>query len=142
MRKTIRMSLALTAALLAAQVMIATASAQPRVLKVDIPFAFVASETELPAGAYYVAYDASSRKLVLTGNEGPHVAFLMPATTAYDLPLGASSKLVFHRYGGEYFLREVASSVGSVTWTLGPSKAEQTRLKGVGFEVAELRVKR
>ena len=142
MKKMIRTSLAFTAAVVMAQVMLTTVNAQPRVLRVNVPFAFVVSETELPAGAYYVAYEPSSRKLVLTENEGPHMAFLMPMSTAYDSPRAASSKLVFHKYGGEYFLREVARSVGSVTWTFGPAKAEQTRLKNVGFEVAELREQR
>ena len=142
MRKMIWRSLAFSAAVLVAQLMLTTVTAQTRVMRVDVPFAFVASETVLPAGMYYVAYDAVSHKLAMTANEGPHMAFLMPATTAFGSAQTENPKLLFHKYGGEYFLREVVSSVGSVTWTMGPAKAEKTRLKNVGFEVAELRAQR
>ena len=139
MKKNLWGCLALTCALLVAQVFVTSVTAQPRVLRVNVPFAFVASEKEMPAGTYYVAWEAEHRKLVLASCNGPEMAFLMPVVTAYGTKQDDALKLRFHKYGGEYFLREIASNEGAATWTLGPAKAEKTRLKSFGYEVAEVR---
>ena len=89
--------------------------------KAEVPFAFVVKGAVLPAGTYEV----SSRRdmLILRG----------PEDTTCVLGSGLASlddrrpKLVFHRSGGTYVLREVWTG-GGHGHEIRPSRAERERL--------------
>ena len=75
-------------------------------MKVTIPFSFSADNQTLPAGQYFVKTVTPERQIALVSADGKH------ATIINDLPNYAnsrseSSRLVFHRYGDEYFLTQV-----------------------------------
>ena len=85
-----------------------------QLMKVNIPFAFGVEDQSLPAGQYLVFTVTPERSIRLTSTDGKHSAIVN------DLPNHASepsptSRLVFHRYGNEYFLAEV--------WTAGQDVA-------------------
>ena len=72
--------------------------------RAHIPFAFVAAGQLLEAGEYTVEIDMIPGLLVLKADHGkePVVMKLMPSTAP------AERKLVFHRYGDQYFLTEIS----------------------------------
>jgi hypothetical protein len=81
-----------------------------QLMKVTIPFAFGVEDHSLPAGQYLVFTVTPERSIRIVSTDGKHSAIVN------DLPNYASqpspnSRLVFHRYGNEYFLAQV--------WTAG-----------------------
>ncbi len=82
------------------------AAAQGAVLKVDVPFNFTVSNTFLPAGSYEVGFDSIHPNVLVIRNRTKNVR-----ATAYvqrgSIERGREDRLIFRRYGGEYFLSEV-----------------------------------
>jgi len=75
-------------------------------MKVDIPFSFTVDNHTLPAGQYYVTSVTPERSIAL------QTADRKQTLIVNDLPNYASSpssdsRLVFHKYGNEYFLAQV-----------------------------------
>lgn len=81
------------------------AMAQMPVLQVTIPFAFQSGSQRMPAGIYRIDL-SSNHLLVLRAKDGKHFDNLL---TIPDIRLSTVStgKVVFHRYGSQYFLSEV-----------------------------------
>lgn len=106
----------------------ASASAQTGLVKANVPFNFIVNKTEMPAGQYRI------QPLGLTG-------VAMSIQSADDrvvntiLPHGCESaeaqkttKLVFHRYGTQYFLAQI--------WIQGNNRGEELTRSGRESEVA------
>ena len=95
---------------------LAFASALPAMaqsLRADIPFDFQVADRGMSAGHYVVSIDVFSHRVVLDDSQGQYVnALFQSAATAPDGRTGCS--LVFHRYGEQYFLREVRTAVSGV----------------------------
>src|SRR5215471_11828924 len=98
-RTLITICLLFTAATLFAQ------TESQRLMKVNIPFAFSAENHSLPEGEYLVR--------IVTA-DGKHTAIVNTLPNYAKSP-SESSRLVFHRYGNEYFLAQV--------WTAGQNVA-------------------
>jgi hypothetical protein len=79
-----------------------TVSAQANVVTIDIPFAFMVENTQLPAGTYEIAKvkNWSYRISNLKGDQ--KVMFATEATT--NPKAVASFTLVFNVYGDQYYL--------------------------------------
>jgi hypothetical protein len=108
-RTLITICLLFTAATLFAQ----TTSSRP-LMKVNIPFAFDVEDHSLPPGEYLILTVTPERSIRIASVDGKH------SVIVNDLPNYASepsenSRLVFHRYGNEYFLAQV--------WTAGENVA-------------------
>ncbi|MFP5235357.1 MAG: hypothetical protein ACLGSD_05600 [Acidobacteriota bacterium] len=74
-------------------------------IRVDVPFAFYVGESQLmPAGAYNVSPCSAEILKIRHCEEGISVMQLMHPTGE---PNAHQGKLVFHKYGDHYFLREV-----------------------------------
>jgi len=95
----------LTALTLVAWLMVPATQAQSIMLKADIPFDFLVGDKRLPSGQYHVkslnpvltqieSKDARSTAIVLTTG--------MQAAKTSDV-----GKLVFNRYGDQYFLSKI-----------------------------------
>lgn len=91
-----------------------------------IPFDFYAGGKTLPAGVYVVARSTqvSAEGLVLRRTDGGGSLFLTTRVTQAS-EVQRQSKLVFHRYGSEYFLSEVWTSARSVGRELPMSPRER-----------------
>lgn len=73
---------------------------------VDIPFAFMVGEVHLPAGNYHVYHPGSPYLIVIEKDDGRAQAmvYVHPSDVNPDI---ADTKLVFNRYGNQYFLAQV-----------------------------------
>jgi hypothetical protein len=89
-------------------------------LRCQIPFSFVVNAKTLPPGNYHVDVDVAHGMVEL--RDLSHGAFALGI--GLDDPRTLETKLVFHRYGDQYVLREV--------WTGG----------GLGRELPEPRLER
>src|SRR6185503_5234129 len=87
---------------LVAWLMVPATHAQSIMLKADIPFKFTVGDTQLPSGEYFVKKLHSGVIQV----QGKSSAFVM--TTGGDGGnTSGGSKLVFNRYGDQYFLSRI-----------------------------------
>jgi hypothetical protein len=85
-----------------------------RLIKVDIPFAFGVEDRLLPAGKYTIFTVTPERSIRIVSANGKHSA-IVNTLPNYAKEPSSNSRLVFHRYGNEYFLAEV--------WTAGQDVA-------------------
>ena len=94
---------------------------------INIPFAFSASNQELPAGEYSVKrISQNSSAFVIQSQDGRSAVIVLAHDSLQDDQQQARAKLVFHNYHGRYFLSQV--------WMLGydignqvlESRAERT----------------
>ena len=108
------------ASLLALAFVAATQIAQAQQpIRVTIPFAFTAGEKALPAGEYQVEKAAQgSLALMIRRIDGSEGMFVTTSATASSGPQ-TKSKLIFHRYGNQYFLSQV--------WVAGYAQGRQLR---------------
>jgi hypothetical protein len=98
------LSLAMSLALL----MCAAAQAQTTRLKITVPFEFTAGTVQLPAGEYEVtAIGPWGGPALSVHNLNSNAGTLVVSTSCSSQKPAADAKLVFHRYGQQYFLAEV-----------------------------------
>lgn len=120
MFKGLTMLLAVVALTLVSAV--ATVNAQEsRTQVANIPFEFTVGSTTLPAGDYNVTHLNSGETIALRGAES--VVRLTSLITRAEP--AKQSKLVFHRYGNQYFLSEVWTSGYTNGRKVVKSKAEE-----------------
>ena len=84
----------------------------------DIPFDFKAGDKELPAGRYQVSQSTSGEAVTVRGVENS-ISVVKMTNHLVQLDPAKTSKLVFNRYGNQYFLSEV--------WIAGRSTGQQIR---------------
>lgn len=79
---------------------------EQHLMQVDVPFAFIAGGVHLPAGHYYVYHPGDPYLVVIKKDDGRARAmeYVHPSATDADK---SSTKLVFNKYGDQYFLSEV-----------------------------------
>jgi hypothetical protein len=102
-KKTL-LSLAMSLALL----MSAAAQTQTTHIKVTVPFEFTAGNVQLPAGEYEVeAMGAWGGSALSVHNVNSNAGSVVLSGSCRSQKPTADGKLVFYRYGHEYFLAEV-----------------------------------
>lgn len=101
-----------------------SANAQSTGVRLNIPFAFLAGDTVLPAGAYQFDVELSCNRLAIRSMDGAAGAYLTahPGNRKGGLHQNAA---VFHKYGNTYVLRHLAVAGYYEGRDLGPSKAER-----------------
>jgi len=118
-----RVNQVLTALTLVAWLMVPATQAQSIMLKADIPFDFLVGDKRLPSGQYHVkslnpvltqieSKDARSTAIVLTTG--------MQAAKISDV-----GKLVFNRYGDQYFLSKIWAPSSGTGHELRKSRLER-----------------
>ncbi|MGC1613801.1 MAG: hypothetical protein WA736_03865 [Candidatus Acidiferrum sp.] len=124
-----------TRALVIAGVMALTLAATARVaqaqemMKVNIPFDFVAGDRALPAGEYTVTVSGPLHTLILNDRKDSASAILgSHAVLAAEAQ--SQSKLIFNRYGDRYFLSQV--------WSEGNYSGRQLSKSAREKEVAQV----
>jgi hypothetical protein len=98
------------------------------VVKADIPFDFMVSGKTLQAGTYNVQRGSTGVTVLIrkvNGNDAATSIVMNGETTKAD----GKARLVFNRYGNEYFLTEIWDGSSSTTTQLPKSKAERAAQK-------------
>jgi hypothetical protein len=90
-----------------------------------IPFSFAVGDRTLPPGDYRVVADTASGIIVLRGATGQALAMTSLQHSFEDV----QPKLVFHKYGDDYFLRQVWTSYRTA-YDLRESRGERDRREG------------
>jgi hypothetical protein len=103
--------------------------AQDHMVKVKVPFDFTAGNALLPAGTYTIQLDPEN--LIVIRN-------LYKPVSAIELVRGDdkkspnTGKLLFHKYGSQYFLSEILCDSEGMNLMMIPTKREErTRLERV-----------
>jgi len=96
-----------------------------RNLRANIPFDFMVNGKKLPAGKYVIEEGVAASAMVIRSFETKQAA--TSVTQGFQVPVGSKPKLVFHRYGSQYFLSQVISDLGGKE--LPKSKAEREAAK-------------
>jgi hypothetical protein len=114
--------------------MAATPSHAQVLIKANVPFEFCAGQAVHPAGEYAITRGPSFSALVLSaGRRG--IEIMLPKTTEWRN--SEATKLVFHRYGDEYFLAEIWSELDGSMRQLNVTPRERQLAKaGMSPEVA------
>jgi hypothetical protein len=117
-------------ALIGLGLLLATASAyaQTGVVKANVPFNFIVNKTELPAGQYRIQpMGIAASAMAIQSPDGKVVKAFLP--TACSSPQAQkTTKLVFHRYGTQYFLAQI--------WRAGNDRGQELPATGLEKEVA------
>jgi len=121
-RTLITTCLVFTAATLLAQTTVSQ-----RLMTVNVPFSFAVGDQSLPAGEYLVLTVTPERSIRITGTDGKHSAIVNTLPNYAKAP-SANSRLVFHKYGDEYFLAQV--------WTGGQNVARNPLSSKRAMEIA------
>jgi len=97
-------------------------------IKANIPFAFSVGGKTLPAGAYTVNSQTIRGVLVIRG-ESSHTAMNVITNDVIARQQPQQTKLVFRRYGDQYFLAQVWTAGMSDGRKIPTSRAERELLK-------------
>ena len=100
-----------------------SALAQDHKVTATVPFNFTVNGRTLPAGNYTIGNDANSPRILTIADRKDGVAVM--AIAIPDSGYAADNKLVFHRYGSQYFLSEIRTANESMTCHLPTSKQEK-----------------
>ena len=93
-------------------------------IRINIPFDFAAGRVQLKAGEYIVR-PSSEGIVVLRRINDRTDTFLFAPNTIQRPENNLSGKLVFHRYGNEYFLAELWTSRNTVGRSVNRTGAER-----------------
>jgi hypothetical protein len=122
---------------LGAALVATNASAQTTRLIADIPFEFRIGQNVLPAGEYTLQPQGNGA--VLVRGSGAGTFFMTQACGGGNVV--QEGKLVFHRSGSHYFLRQIWSPGYSEGREIGRSALEREMARHSGIEVASVRAR-
>jgi hypothetical protein len=121
---------------------IGSALAQAQTLEAKVPFAFIVRSRVLPAGTYRIQSVGANLVEVRAKDN----SVVETSTTYSDNDgSGTDNRLVFNKYGDQYFLREILCDSAIIHSTLPASKLEklvqiqEAGLRGTEQTVASLR---
>jgi hypothetical protein len=103
------------------------APAQDREVRVTVPFNFTIGNQTVPAGNYIVSSRSESPDLVHIRSLEKKVHLMTLGRPEHD-PKQHTNALVFHKYGGEYFLSDIRTGNSSMNFHFPVSKAERRAL--------------
>ncbi len=90
-------------------------------MRVDVPFAFTANDTHLPAGKYTVSVHPDTGRIIMEGEGQTPLIFMTIPKESFDV--GNRGKLVFLKSGSAFSLIEVWTR-GNTTGQTLPINAE------------------
>jgi hypothetical protein len=97
---------------------------------VNIPFDFVAGNTQMPAGEYSVKTTGPTNVLLLISRDDSAASAFINTNPAVASEPKTESKLIFNRYGDRYFLSQV--------WTAGNASGRQLLKSAREKEMAQI----
>ena len=95
----------------------ASAYAQTGVVKANVPFTFIVDQITLPAGAYIVQSLNPSGTAMAIQSSDRKLAEIVLANACQSVNASEKTKLVFHRYRGQYFLAQI--------WAAGDNRGHE-----------------
>jgi hypothetical protein len=98
-------------------------SAQDSAVQVTIPFNFAVGNTVLPSGTYIVSSETPQMILVRNKDHGKLAS--MALINQANARNASENKLVFNRYGNEYFLNQILCPSAAIVAELPTSKREK-----------------
>ena len=98
-----------------------------RLMTVNIPFAFAVEDHSLPEGEYTIFTVTPERSIRIVSTDGKHSAVVNTLPNYASSP-SENSRLVFHRYGDDYYLVQV--------WTVGQNLARNSLSSKRAMEIA------
>ena len=126
MKKTI---ISLIAAVSFGVVLFATTLAAPFTVKIraEIPFDFIVGKKRLPKGEYLIeSLNDAGTLTIRNAKRGKAVTF---STIRHKPTDGPKSKLIFNRYGDQYFLTRIWDGSSETVLKLNKSKTEKRLAK-------------
>jgi hypothetical protein len=102
--------------------MAGTSFAQSETVRANVPFDFTVGRQLLPAGTYTIKAK-SSGLIVIKNQDKPITALTIAGPDGNKSPKGG--KLMFHRYGDQYFLSEILCDSAGMDLAFRPSKLEK-----------------
>ena len=102
-------------------------------LMANIPFNFTVKDRTLPAGEYTVEpiQIGGSQGLRIQSRDG-RITALVPARFNRAGENQAEPKLIFNRFGEQYFMHQALGFEGEAEYTLPKSRAEEALARGEG----------
>jgi hypothetical protein len=122
--------IAIAVCLLASFAVVGTVSAQDHAARATVPFNFNVGNKWVPAGTYTMTSDSRSPNVIFIRSKDSKIALLTVAQS--DSRRLNAGKLVFTKYGDQYFLHEILCSSCGMNVTFPDSKHEKlarTRLE-------------
>ena len=113
--------------LLTAVRLVAQTTPSQRLMKVNVPFSFSVEGHAMPAGEYFVLTVTPERSIRIASIGGRHSA-IVNTLPNYTKEPSTNSRLVFHKYGDEYFLYQI--------WTVGQNVARNPLSSKEAMEIA------
>ena len=131
MKKQVYSIFVISILLLAASVIPANAQAG-RLIGANIPFTFVVKDKTLPAGDYILEpiQIGASQALKIQSADG-HITAIVPVRSARTKAIEGDPKLVFNRFGDQYFLSQVFGPEERASYALHKSSAEERLAKDI-----------
>jgi len=113
-----------------------TVSAQSeRIRVINIPFSFTVGQKTLPAGEYTLEPNRKdSDNVWLLQSKGGHASALFTTNTVRASETQEEARLVFHRYGGQYFLSQI--------WTPGTNTGRELLISRLESQLAKNSIER
>jgi hypothetical protein len=108
--------------LAAALIAMGSARAHAQEARFKVPFDFIVENQVLPAGTYGVSH-ATQKAILINSQDGRFHA--MTSTFADDKQLYGVGKIIFTKYGKQYFLHEVLCSDVSMDVEIPTSRLEK-----------------
>jgi hypothetical protein len=101
-----------------------TSFAQSNGVRATVPFDFTVGNTLLPSGTYTIKPESTNPNvIVIRSHDKPIAALSLVHQDGNKSPNGG--KLLFHKYGGQYFLTEILCDRADMNVELSTSKAEK-----------------
>ena len=125
--KSLRSQITISLLFTAAAITLSAQTTNQRLMTVNIPFAFSVENHSLPEGEYTIFTVTPERSIRIVSSDGKHSAIVNTLPNYANLP-SENSRLVFHRYGDEYFLTQV--------WTAGQDVARNPLSTKRAMEIA------
>ena len=121
MKKSVLSVIAISTLLASSLIVLAGSNVQGSI-KADIPFDFTVGKAKLSAGQYTIQRGTSHGSLKLSCEKSSVMVLTYGGSTS-SIP--AHAKLVFHKYGDQYFLAQVWDEGSTTADNLMATKAER-----------------
>jgi hypothetical protein len=109
----------------------------PGTVKVSIPFSFTANQVAMPAGDYTVKNSGSAGVLLISSDDASQHG-LISTMSVESNSRSTQTKLIFHRYGDQYFLSQVWVRGEASGRELPKTRAEKELMARSSFETVAI----